>query len=133
MSSWRPPSGVSSSSGSTCESQSSRAGGVCSPPFTTSFDVINPATNRNLRAGGVVGSPPGWPTDEKIESLRAAWFGAADSDRRRQLADRIQQRAFEIALYLPTGQFLARRAFRKNLAGVIDAPIPFLWNIEKRP
>ena len=104
--------------------------------FTTvyaSFDVINPATNRNLRAGGVVGSPPGWPTDEKIESLRAAWFGAADSDRRRQLADRIQQRAFEIALYLPTGQFLGRRAFRKNLAGVIDAPIPFLWNIEKRP
>ena len=104
--------------------------------FTTvyaSFDVINPATNRNLRAGGVVGSPPGWPTDEKIESLRAAWFGATDNDRRRQLADQIQQRAFQIALYLPTGQFLGRRAFRKNLAGVIDAPIPFLWNIEKRP
>jgi peptide/nickel transport system substrate-binding protein len=25
------------------------------------------------------------------------------------------------------------RAFRKNLAGVLDAPLPFLWNIEKRP
>jgi peptide/nickel transport system substrate-binding protein len=104
--------------------------------FTTvyaSFDVINQATNRNLRAGGVVGSPPGWPTDERIESLRAAWFGATDNDRRRQLAGQIQQRAFEIALYIPTGQFLARRAFRKSLLGVIDAPLPFLWNIEKRP
>jgi hypothetical protein len=25
-----------------------------------------------------------------------------------------------------------RRAFRKNLSGVLDAPLPFLWNIEKR-
>ena len=103
--------------------------------FTTvfaSFDAINPATNRSLRAGGVMGSPPGWPTDEKIESLRAAWFSAGGEDRRRELADQIQQRAFAIALYLPTGQFLTRRAFRKNLDGVVDAPIPFLWNIEKR-
>jgi peptide/nickel transport system substrate-binding protein len=28
------------------------------------FELINPATNRNLRAGGVAGSLPGWPTDE---------------------------------------------------------------------
>ena len=53
--------------------------------------------------------------------------------KRRQLADQIQQRAFEFVPYIPTGQFLTWRAFRKNLSGVLDAPIPFLWNIEKRP
>ena len=97
-----------------------------------SFDMINPATNRFLRAGGVKGAPPGWPTDEKIEALRAAWFAATDEARRRDLADQIQQRAFEFVPYIPTGQLVGRRAFRKNLAGVLDAPLPFLWNIEKR-
>jgi len=104
--------------------------------MTTSFayyDMINPATNRFLRTAGVNGSPPGWPTDEKIEALRAAWFAATDEARRRDLADQIQQRAFEFVPYIPTGQLIGRRAFRKTLAGVLDAPLPFLWNIEKRP
>jgi hypothetical protein len=35
------------------------------------------------------------------------------------------------ALYLPTGRFSAKRAFDKNLDGVVDAPIPFLRSIEK--
>jgi peptide/nickel transport system substrate-binding protein len=96
------------------------------------FDMINPATNRFLRAGGVTGSPPGWPTDEKIEALRTAWFAATDDAQRRDLADQVQQRAFEFVPYIPTGQLIGRRAFRKNLAGVIDASITFLWNIEKR-
>lgn len=103
--------------------------------FTTNvaaFDMISPATNRYLRAGGVKGSPPGWPTDEKIEELRVAWFAATDDTGRRDLANQIQQRAFEIVPYIPTGQYVIKRAFRKNIAGVIDAPIPFLWNIEKR-
>ena len=94
--------------------------------------MINPTTNRFLRTGGLTGSAPGWPTDEKIEALRAAWFAAADDVRRRDLADQIQQRAFEFVPYIPTGQLVGRRAFRKNLTGVLDAPLPFLWNIEKR-
>ena len=97
------------------------------------YDMINPATNRFLRTAGVNGSPPGWPTDDKIEALRAAWFAATDDARRRNLADEIQQRAFQFVPYIPTGQLIGRRAFRKNLAGVIDAPLPFLWNIKKQP
>jgi peptide/nickel transport system substrate-binding protein len=65
--------------------------------------------------------------------LRTAWFAATDDARRRDLADRIQQRAFEFVPYIPTGQLVGTQAFRKDLAGVIDAPLPFLWNIQKRP
>ena len=100
--------------------------------WTASFDLINPATHSMLRAAGINGTAPGWPTDEKLEALRAEWFAATDNGKRRQLADQIQQRAFEFVPYIPTGQFLTWRAFRKNLSGVLDAPIPFLWNIEKR-
>lgn len=95
--------------------------------------MLNPATNRNLRAPGANGySIPGWASDEMIEDLRKAWFAAADETQRRGLAEKIQRRAFEIGLYLPIGQFIARRAFRNSLGGIPDSPIPVLWNIEKR-
>ena len=96
------------------------------------YDLLNPATNRNLRAPGRDGVLPGWASDETIEELRALWFAAADEAQRRDLADKIQRRALEVGLYLPTGQYIARRAFRNSLAGIPDSPIPVLWNIEKR-
>jgi len=34
--------------------------------------------------------------------------------------------------YIPTGQYRARSAYRTYLTGRLDAPIAFLWNIEKR-
>ena len=103
--------------------------------FVTAFaayDMINPATNRMLRAGGVSGSPPGWPDDPRLESLRAEWFQATDDTRRHELADKIQARAFEFVTYIPTGQYRGRSAYRTYLTGRLDGPLAFLWNIEKR-
>jgi peptide/nickel transport system substrate-binding protein len=97
------------------------------------YDMLNPATNRNLRAPGRTGySLPGWASDETIEDLRKAWFAAEDEAQRRDLADKIQRRAFEIGLYLPIGQMVGHRAFRNSLTGIPDSPITVLWNIEKR-
>jgi peptide/nickel transport system substrate-binding protein len=97
-----------------------------------SFDMISPATNRGLRASGLAGTPPGWPSDDKLEALRTAWFKATEDGKRRDLEDQIQQRAFEVVPYIPGGEFTSWGAFRKNLRGILDAPIPFLWNIEKQ-
>jgi peptide/nickel transport system substrate-binding protein len=103
--------------------------------FVTAFaayDMINPATNKSLRAAGLKGSLPGWPTDETLENLRTAWFQASDDASRRGIAERIERRAFEFVTYIPTGQYRARSAHRTYLTGQFDAPIPFLWDIEKR-
>ncbi|MBV9824223.1 MAG: ABC transporter substrate-binding protein [Alphaproteobacteria bacterium] len=94
------------------------------------FDMVNPATNRMLRANGTA-SPPGWPTDAVLEKLRADWFRAADDQERADIARRIQQRAFEVVPYIPTGEYRARSAYRSDLTGRIEAPLPFLWNIDK--
>ncbi|MGA7865880.1 MAG: hypothetical protein WCA23_18150 [Stellaceae bacterium] len=75
---------------------------------------------------------PGWADDEKLEALRAAWVAATDDAARREIAAQIQQRAFEVVPFIPLGQYHARAAFRSYLTGVVDAPIAFLWNIEKR-
>jgi peptide/nickel transport system substrate-binding protein len=104
--------------------------------FVTAFaahDMVNPATTRFLRASGINGSPPGWPTDPQLESLRTEWFLATDEGKRRELADKIQQRAFEFVTFIPTGQYRARVAYRRDLKGRLDAPIAFQWNIEKKP
>ena len=79
-----------------------------------------------------LGRSPGWPTDPQLESLRAEWFQATDETRRHELADKIQKRAFEFVTYIPTGQYRARSAYRTYLTGRLEAPLPFLWNIEKR-
>jgi peptide/nickel transport system substrate-binding protein len=96
------------------------------------YDMLNPATTRVLRAPGEKGVLPGWASDDKLETLRAAWFEAADDVARREIAAQIQERAFEVVPFIPLGQYQARAVFRSYLTGMVDAPIAFLWNIEKR-
>ena len=96
------------------------------------YDMLNPATNRSLRAPGAKGVLPGWADDPKLEEMRAAWFAAPDDAARRELAAQIQERAFETVPFIPTGQYKARAAYRASLSGAVDAPIAFLWGIEKK-
>lgn len=102
--------------------------------FVTAFaaqDMINPATNRLLRAPGAKGVLPGWADDDRLEALRAQWFAARDDAARHEIAAQMQERAFETVPFIPLGQYHARSAYRRSLAGVVDAPIPVFWNIEK--
>ena len=50
---------------------------------------------------------------------------------RQEIADKIQERAFEVVPYVPTGQFVTKTAYRKSVKGVISAPAIFMWNVEK--
>jgi peptide/nickel transport system substrate-binding protein len=59
------------------------------------------------------------------------WLRASDSETRQEIADKVQKRAFEVVPYVPTGQFVTRTAYRKNMKGYISAPAIFMWNVEK--
>ena len=93
-------------------------------------DLLDPGGNPTLRTNGKKGHF-GWPSDDKIEAMRAQWLNATTLDERKKLAAAIQERAFEIVPYLPTGQWKPVTAYRKNLKGVIEAPAYLMWNIEK--
>jgi peptide/nickel transport system substrate-binding protein len=93
-------------------------------------DLLDPAVNPTLRTNGKKGHF-GWPSDDKIESLRTEWLKATTLDDRKRLAAAIQARAFEIVPYLPTGQWKPVTAYRKNAKGVINAPAFLMWNVEK--
>ena len=93
-------------------------------------DTLDPSNNVMLRANGDK-AWFGWPTDDKLEALRAQWLKAEALDERKKLAAALQQRAFEVVPYIPTGAFIAKTAYRKNLKGYIAAPAFFMWNVEK--
>jgi peptide/nickel transport system substrate-binding protein len=93
-------------------------------------DLLDPGGNPSLRTNGKK-SHFGWPSDDKIEELRVQWLKATTVDERKNLANAIQERAFEIVPYLPTGQWAPKTAYRKNVKGVIEAPAFLMWNVEK--
>jgi peptide/nickel transport system substrate-binding protein len=93
-------------------------------------DMLDPVQELTLKTNGA-NAWFGWPSDEKLEALRAQWIKATTLDERKKLAAAIQERAFEVVPYLPTGQWKPVTAYHKNLKGVIQAPAFLMWNIEK--
>lgn len=94
-------------------------------------DITTPALNTALRGAGDK-SWFGWPTDAKLEELRDAWFNAPTVADQKRIAEEMQKRAFETVPYIPTAQFIIPTAYRSNLSGVINSPVTFLWNVEKK-
>ena len=75
----------------------------------------------------------GWPCDEKLEALRAAWVRETDPAKARALAEDIQRRGMEIVVYIPFGQFVLPAAWRSNLDGLLSVPETVVfWNVSKR-
>ena len=99
--------------------------------WTSAPDMLSPALNIPLRANGSK-AWFGWPKDPKLEELIDAWFKASDPADQKKLADEIQTEAYKEVPYVPTGQFVVPTAYRKNLDGIIIAPVAFLWNVEKK-
>jgi peptide/nickel transport system substrate-binding protein len=93
-------------------------------------DMLDPVLNLPLKANGGNGWF-GWPSDDKMETLRTQWLKATTLDERKKLAVAMQERAFEVVPYLPTGQWMPMTTYRKNVKGVIQAPAFLMWNVEK--
>ncbi len=103
--------------------------------FHTSWigpDLLNPVANIGVSGGCEEKAWFGWPCDEKIEKMREAFASTTDAAEQKQLANQIQARANELVTYIPIGQYTTPIAYRDNIEGVIQAPVPFFWNIKKK-
>jgi peptide/nickel transport system substrate-binding protein len=92
----------------------------------TSFALASPC-GRN--AQGVPNGWFGWACDEQLEGLRAQWTRAPNQEERRRIAGQIQLRAADQFPYIPVGQMFTPVAHRANVRGLIEMPIPVMWNI----
>jgi peptide/nickel transport system substrate-binding protein len=91
-------------------------------------DVINPAVHAGISGAGA-GAWFGWPENGRMEELKTQWVRATDRARQKQLAEEIQQLAYDEVMYVPFGQWVLPTAHRKTVQGVLQFPAPLFWNV----
>ena len=94
-------------------------------------DCINPAAYLGLRANGER-AWFGWPDSPKVEAGIRAWFDAPDLEAEKAVARQLNTDALEHVVFVPTGFFLNKQAWRTSLDGVVPGPLPSFWGVTKR-
>ncbi len=92
--------------------------------------VSNPGSSFPLRGNGRKGAI-GWPTDDRLEALRATWFDAPDVPARKAIASQIQRQALETVPYVPLGQIYQPTAFRSDIKDVVSSHLPLFWGVRR--
>ena len=99
--------------------------------FSVSADALNPISNSYFAANGDK-AWFGWPVDPEMEKLRDAYAKETDPAKGKALAEAVQLRAVETAEFGWLGQWYGPGARRANVTGWLKAPVPVMWNIEKK-
>jgi peptide/nickel transport system substrate-binding protein len=74
----------------------------------------------------------GWPCDQELESLRDKYARETNPAKQKALAEAVQVRWTHYPTHVPVGQWYQPAAMRKNVGGVVSAPVTVFWNIEKK-
>ena len=74
----------------------------------------------------------GWPCDDEIQKLRAAWIAEPDLEKQKAIVVQLQKRQYEVLPFISFGQVFQPIAYRANLEGVMRSPSSFYWNIAKK-
>jgi peptide/nickel transport system substrate-binding protein len=92
-------------------------------------DCVDP-TNKFIRANGEIVAT-GWPSSQEVESEVSAWFDAKTAEEEKIVARRLNRVALEYVVCVPLGSYLSHHAWRKNVTGVAQGPLPFFWGVSK--
>jgi peptide/nickel transport system substrate-binding protein len=93
-------------------------------------DCVNPAPYTALDASGDT-AWFGWPKSELVQAKIAEWFAAPDLETEKKVIEQLNKAAMDDVVYIPTGFFLFKQAWRDSLSGVIKAPFPVFWDVTK--
>ena len=93
-------------------------------------DCANPATNKAVRANGD-DAIYGWPSSSEVETEVAAWFEAKTLDEEKKIVRQLNKAALDHVVYAPLGFWLMHQAWRKNVTGIVQGPLPFFWGVSK--
>jgi len=97
--------------------------------FFYGVDCVDP-TSRIIRANGDRAFF-GWPDIPQVEAEIAAWYEAVTFEEEKVVARRLNKAALDAAVYAPLGVFLQHQAWHRNITGVPQGPLPFMWGVRK--
>jgi peptide/nickel transport system substrate-binding protein len=92
--------------------------------FWTGMRVLYPGSHSPLFVPVPVSDP-------QMLELRNAWFDAADLAAEKSIAERMQRRMFEEALFVPLGETLTPSAHRTGLTGFVPSNYAVFWNVRR--
>jgi peptide/nickel transport system substrate-binding protein len=96
-----------------------------------SADILNPVMNGFMNAS-CDKAAFGWPCDPGIEKLRDDFARATDPAKQKEITEAVQVREREVVTHINLGQYYQPIGTRKNISGILTAPAPVFWNIEKK-
>jgi peptide/nickel transport system substrate-binding protein len=89
---------------------------------------INPAVAQIVRGQGAKGWF-GWWDSPKLEAMTQDWLAAPDEASQTRVAQAIGLLALTEVPSIPLGQFFIRTVYRRSIAGLLQGPCPYPWNI----
>lgn len=92
--------------------------------------AANPGSMLSLRGNGRKGWF-GWPTDERLEQLREAWFDAPDLAAQKAIAEKVQAQYFETVPFLALCRMQQPTAFRTDIKDMVAASFPVFWGVRR--
>ena len=98
---------------------------------SSAVDIVDPLVNTYVNA---IGEKAwfGWPTDDALVKLRAAFADETDPAKRKEIAEAIQLRVSENPTHAFLGQWYQPQAMRRNVSGNLESPVTVFWNVEKK-
>src|SRR5262245_16127753 len=73
----------------------------------------------------------GWPCDQDMEKLRDQFARETDPKKQKEIAEAAQVRNTQATTHVFLGQWYQPIAARKNVNGIMTAPVPVFWNVSK--
>jgi peptide/nickel transport system substrate-binding protein len=94
-------------------------------------DILNPVMMGFMNAG-CDQAMFGWPCDKELEALRDRYARETNPAQLKAIAEAAQVRATQYPTHIPLGQWFQPAAMRKNVDGMLQAPVTVFWNVEKK-
>ena len=99
------------------------------PTYFEALDAASPLTNIGVKSGD--GAWFGWPKDPMVSAMIESYEWQADPAKRQASLVALHERLFEGIPYVNLGQWFNPTAWRKEVSGLVESPVPFYWNITK--
>src|SRR5947209_181218 len=96
-----------------------------------SVDILDPVATGFLNAS-CDKAMFGWPCDGELEKLRDQFARETSPSRQKAIAEAVQVRLTQYPTHIHLGQWYQPIAVRKNVDGIMTAPVPVFWNVEKK-
>lgn len=93
-------------------------------------DQSNPMTNVYV-SGDCDKAWFGWACSERLQELRKQFAVAESQDKRKALAEEMQNITHDLVSFVPLGQAFPSVGLAANLEGYIESPVPFFWNLRR--